>query len=176
MVGLIIIEPQSPARSKVRSVRTRNRSIFSGIKATQVFRADIFQPFADRPTISDSRGPGHSEDVFIFDSELNLKEITSVSRFDVYSNYSTQKPKILFRISFQCFFRGFVVDQPVTFHNMECLSVRGAIPIDHGERSVGLDPNRVYYQRITLVMANRVPIPGRRDVLRMSYRRFLVTA
>jgi hypothetical protein len=40
--------------------------------------------------------------------------------------------------------------------------------VDHGDRPVGLDPNGVDHQRIALVMANRITVPGRRDARGMA--------
>ena len=45
-------------------------------------------------------------------------------------------------------------------HHVQSPAVGRAEPIDHGIRSVGPDPHRVYHQRVAFVTANSIPIPG----------------
>ena len=51
---------------------------------------------------------------------------------------------------------------------MQRRAVRGAVHIDHGERAA-LDAHCVDHQHVAFVMADRIPIPGRRDLSRMSF-------
>ena len=39
--------------------------------------------------------------------------------------------------------------------------------IEHGKRSVGLDPHRIGHERVIFVMPNRISVPGRRDLCGM---------
>jgi hypothetical protein len=47
-------------------------------------------------------------------------------------------------------------------------------PVDHGNRP-DLEPDCVYYQRVTFVVADGIPIPGRRHVTRMRLVHAYVT-
>jgi hypothetical protein len=60
---------------------------------------------------------------------------------------------ILLCVPFPIYFRGFLFEQPVTFHHMQSFGVRGSIPVDHRKRP-DLDANRVYDQRVAFIMAD----------------------
>jgi hypothetical protein len=83
----------------------------------RIFDADKFRPFARRAPTRYGRRPGHREDAFILDRELELQSLVhiggvgckAVASLDAANHSCAQ----FFR-----FFRGFVTDEPITFHHM----------------------------------------------------------
>src|SRR5262249_51126108 len=72
------LEDTARSFSKIRLVRRRNRSVFSGVVFMGVLGADNFRPFNRRRQISHGGRPGHCEDAFILDRELELKPLAPV--------------------------------------------------------------------------------------------------
>ena len=66
-----------------------------------------------------------------------------------------------------CFQRGLVINELITFDHVQQLSIGRAKPIHHGQRTVSLDSDGVYDQRLALVMSDGISIPGGRHLCRM---------
>lgn len=73
---------------------------------------------------------------------------------------------VLPRVPFHAFLRGFVIEQAISFDYVQSPCVWRAKPVDHGNRP-DLEPDCVYYQRVTFVVADGIAIPGRRHVTGM---------
>src|SRR5258708_4967455 len=121
------------------------------------------------PTTSYGRRPGHREDAFIFDRELELQVLASVAVVGCRACIGAPRgAQILPCVPFQSFFRSFVIDEPVAFHDVQSLGVGRAVKVHHGERP-DFDSHGIYYQRVALVVANRIPIPGCRHLRGMWF-------
>src|SRR5215813_10878489 len=94
---------------------------------------------------------------------MKLKALALVPGIGCPTFGSSLQTEILLCTTFLRLFRDFVINQPITFHHMQSLAVRRAIDINHGKRSVGLDPNGVYHQSVALVVAHGVAMPGWRS-------------
>ena len=65
--------------------------------------------------------------------------------------------------SFIPFFNGFVIEEPVTLDHMHGLGERSAEHVKHRKRP-DLDPDRIDHQGVAFIVADRIPVPRRRDV------------
>ena len=104
--------------SEIRLVRPRHRGIFSRVPF-DVFRANRFRPAAEAAPISHGRGPRRREGAFIVDRELELQVRAPVV-------WRWLGAPILFCVPFPSVFRGFVIDEPISFDNMQSFCVRRA--------------------------------------------------
>src|SRR5258707_1991890 len=125
-----------------------------------VFSANTFQQFVSAlriysTPISYGRRPGGSEDALVLYRKPELQSLPFVVGVNVDSNRNRREAEILVGDALQRVFRGVVIKQPVTFNDVQ------AVQIEHGNRPIGLDPHRVYHQRVALVVADRIPIPRR---------------
>jgi len=127
-----------------------------------VFGADMFRPFNQRAAIRYGRRPGHRKGACILDRELELQVLAPNARVP-----GPQGDLILLCVPLHAFFRGFVIEQPISFDHVQSLRVWRAKPVDHGNRP-DLEPDCVYYQRVTFVVADGISIPGRRNVTGMK--------
>src|SRR5215470_17083972 len=91
---------------------------------------------------------------------MKLKALALVPGIGCPTFGGSLQTEILLRTAFLRLFRDFVINQPITFHHMQSLGVRCPIDINHGKRSVSLDPNGVYHQGLALVVAHGVAMPG----------------
>src|SRR5438874_7157559 len=66
--------------SKIGLARSRHCIVLSGEVTMRGFGAHHFRPVAQRPPISYSRRPGHREDAWIVDRELELQPLPLVVR------------------------------------------------------------------------------------------------
>src|SRR5258708_1633029 len=73
---------------------------------------------------------------------------------------------VLFGMTCNWFVRGFVMQQPMSFDDVQSRGLRRAEPVDHG-KGPDFDPHRVYDQRVAFVMADGIPIPRRGYLRRM---------
>src|SRR6266853_4422339 len=161
--------PQPLAGSEIRFVRARYLGVLSSIVFMRVFGADDFPPLGRQSaSIRDCCRPRHREDSFILDREMKLKALALVPGIGCPTFGGSRQTEILLCTAFLRLFRDFVINQPITFHHVQSLGVRRAIHINHGKRSVGLNPNGVYHQSIALVVAHGIPIPGWRHLCWMS--------
>src|SRR5215468_2494909 len=127
----------------------------------RIFGADSFRPFARKRypqtgSIDHGRRPWHREGAFILDRELELQVIGPGVQIGDHSGVISHEAGILFRASLQCFLRGFVVDEPITFDYVQSLRVWSAELIDHGKWA-RLDSDGVDHQYIALIMAEESP-------------------
>src|SRR6516162_4594083 len=154
--------------SEIRVVRSRNRGSFSW-EPLGVFGANMFGPFNQRAAIRYGRRPRHRKGAFILHRELELQVLATIARVP-----GSQGDLILPCVPFHTFFRGFVIEQPISFDHVQSLCVWRAKPVDHGNRP-DLEPDCVYYQCVAFVVPDRIPIPGRRYVTGMGLVHAYVT-
>src|SRR5258707_3419436 len=127
-----------------------------------VSSANPFQKFVSAlriysTPISYGRRPGGSEDALVLCRKPELQSLPFVVGVNVDSNRNRREAEILVGDALQRVFRGVVIKQPITFNDMQSLGVWRAVQIEHGKGPVGLDPHRVYHQRVALVVADRIP-------------------
>src|SRR5260370_109159 len=151
--------PSLATPSKIRLGGNRDADVFVSVESSRVFGAGDLRPFKTVARINHARGPGCRERASILDGEIDLQVLVSV----VGGEGAGLTPKPLSG-ALPCTFRGFVIDQPIAFHHVQLFGVRRAEQINHGIRPVGLDPHRVDDQRVAFVMADRVPVPRRRQL------------
>src|SRR6516162_6594623 len=111
--------------------------------------------------ISHGRGPRRREGAFIVDRELELQVRAPVV-------WRWLGAPILFCVPFPSFFRGFVIDEPISFDNMQGFRVRRAVPADR-RKGADLDSHGVYDQRVPFVMAYGIAKPGRGHMRGMRF-------
>ena len=66
---------------------------------------------------------------------------------------------ILVCVPFHAFFRGVVIEKPISFDDVQSRGVWRAKPVDHG-KGPDLEPHCVYYQRVPFIVAHGIPVPG----------------
>src|SRR6516165_9756311 len=119
--------------SEVRFVCPRNSAVPSDVGGTQVLRADPFWPEGQATPISRDGRPGHRENAFVLDCEMKLESLALIIGINAHSGVSSaRKMKVLLQTPYLVFSRGFVVDQPIAFHDVESVSKRRAEPVHHG--------------------------------------------
>ena len=128
--------------------------VFPGVEIEYVFSANNFHPFLCGALISYCRRPGHHKDAFIFHCENKLQAFASVCEIGSCVG-SSGIFSLMLRATAALGL--FVIDQPIAFHYVQCRAVRGAVHIDHCERPIGFDPDRVDHQRVAFIMPNRIP-------------------
>src|SRR5713101_840856 len=154
------------AQSEIRLDGSRDRSVFCGTVSIWVFGTGTFRPVTEDTPIGFGRGPSCCEDALIFDGELELQCLALIVGVGSPSFIDGAAADILSAASLPCFPRGFVIDEPITFHHVQGLSVRRAVLINGGKRP-DLKSHGVDYQGVAFVMAHRIPIPGSRHLRRM---------
>src|SRR5262252_4566664 len=121
-----------------------------------VFRADDFGPVVGAAPISDGPGPRCREYAVIVDREVDLQVLAGRSR-------RPHRAPVLLCVARQAFLGFFEVDQPIALHHMQLLSERCAEQVDHRVLTVGPRAHGIDHQRVALVVADRIPIPRRRQ-------------
>jgi hypothetical protein len=121
-----------------------------------VFCADDFLPLAGAAPIGNGRSPGHREGALILNRELDLQILAPVIALEVH-----RRTEILFRVPLQALFGFFVREHAIAFHGGQLLGKRCATQVEHRKRPIGFGPYGVDHQRVAVVMADRVAIPGR---------------
>src|ERR1700686_3954959 len=99
------------ARSQLRLVRVRDRSVLSRIPLG-VFGADHFGPWAQIGPISDGRRPGRGEDAVILDRKAELQHLAPVVGIDLHGTRRGSRSDIgvFFGVALQGVFGGVVID------------------------------------------------------------------
>src|SRR6516164_4130659 len=160
------LKATSGPHSEVRLIRMWNRGVFSCIVFVRVFGADTFPPLFRAAPKRDGRRPGHRESAFIDYCEFHLQSLALVIWINSHSVIGIVLFEMLFGSPFYCFYRALVIEQPVTFHQVQSLGEWRAKPVDHGKWA-DLDSHGVNHQRVAFVMANGISIPGWRHMRRM---------
>ena len=114
-----------------------------------VFGANRFRPVGAAAPISHGRGPRRREGALIVDRELELQVLAGV----VWRGLSAP---ILLYIPIPSVSRGFIIDEPITFHYVQRRTVRCTVYIKHGKWP-DLDADGVNHQRVVFPMADGVP-------------------
>src|SRR6266853_3896260 len=98
-------------RSEIRLVRPRHRGVPSGQRQFQrVLGTDNFPPCFGAAPVGYGRRPGHGEDAFIFDRELELQVLAPVAVVGSRACIgAARRAPILPCVPFQSFSRGFVI-------------------------------------------------------------------
>src|SRR5262249_35653554 len=103
--------------SEIRLVCSRDRGLLSW-EPLGVFGANMFRPFNQRAAIRYGRRPGHPKGAFILDRESELQVPASIARVP-----GPPGDLILPCVPFHSFFRGFVIDEPISFDHVQSLCV-----------------------------------------------------
>ena len=99
---------------EIRLVRRRDRGLRSpAVELERVFGADMFLPFAQRPRISDGRGPRHGEDAVILHRECQLQVLARKSAIEVQRTDANRKSDVLFVVAGDCRFGFVLIDEPI---------------------------------------------------------------
>src|SRR5258708_31214892 len=154
--------------SEIRLRGSRARSVFFGTVFIRVFGTDTFRPVKEDAPIGFGRGPSCCEDALILDGELELQCLALIVGVGSPSFINSTAADILSAATLPCFPRGFAIDEPITFHHVQGLSVRRAVLIDGGKRP-DLKSHGVDYHGVAFVVAHRVPIPGWRHLPRVRH-------
>src|SRR5260221_1161626 len=122
---------------------SRDRSVFLCTVSIWVFGTGTFRLVTEDVPIGCGRGPSCCEDALIFDGELELQCLAFIVGVGSPSFINGAAADILSAATLPCLPRGFVIDEPITFHHVQGLSVRRAVLIDGGKwhdlKSHGVD-------------------------------------
>jgi len=121
-----------------------------------VLGTDHFPPCLGSAAVSDGRRPGHREDAFVFDSELQLQVLAPVIVVGRRTCIGAGRgPQILPCVPFQSFFRSFVIEQAIAFDHMQSLGIGRPVKVDHRERP-NFDSDGVDHQRVAFIVADGI--------------------
>src|ERR1700733_4827280 len=124
---------RSEVGSKIRRDGRRDRGVLFGAVSMWVFGTDAFRPFADDMPIGFRRGPRRREDAVVFDGELELQCLALVVGIGRPPFTNGAAASVLFAATLPCFPGGFVIDEPIAFHDVQGVSVRRIVLVDRGK-------------------------------------------
>jgi hypothetical protein len=85
----------------------------------------------------------------------------------VLAEYIADSLPILFQVPFDCLPDVVIIAQPIALDHMQGFCVRRAEQVDHCIGVIGAHADGIDHQRVTLVVADGIPVPGRRHRRRM---------
>jgi hypothetical protein len=122
-----------PVGSEIRLIRRRYRGVFSGVQS-RVFSTDDFAPLAQWTPVGHGRRPRRREDTWILDGEFELQSLTFIAGIALKAGIRSWEAEILPFAPFFRFSRAFVIEQPITFHDVQSFGVRRAKPVNRVKR------------------------------------------
>ena len=105
--------------SEVRLVCPRNSAVPCNVDSTQILGADPFWPEGQATPISNHGRPGHCENAFVLDCKMELEPLALI----IGINDQARKTSVLPQTPYLAFSRGFVLDQPIAFDDVESASL-----------------------------------------------------
>src|SRR5712671_1760778 len=146
--------------SEIRLVSSWNCGIFFGAVFMRIFGADVLGPVAEYAPIGFGCGPSGCEDAFVLDRVLELQCLALIAGGGRPCFTDAAAPAVLFSPALPCFLRGFIIDEPITFHHVQSLGEWRAVLVDGGIRP-DFKSDGVDHQSVVFVMAHGVPVPRR---------------